>query len=107
MTREEEIKRHAAFFGLKVRDSAVLSGLDGQTAEIISVLAQTSVIDGAEWADEHPPTLYVITRSEEHSDYVEKVFVDKEKAQEYCKQYKGDKDAYSRNITEINVTLKK
>lgn len=48
---------------------------------------------------------YVITRCEEHSDYVEEVFFDKDKAQEYCDQFKENEDEYARHITEVKVTL--
>ena len=47
--------------------------------------------------------LYVVTRCEEHSDYVEKAFFSKEKAENYCKQFEGNEDAYGRDITEIEV----
>ena len=47
--------------------------------------------------------LYVVTRCEEHSDYVEKVFFSEKKAEEYCKQFEGNEDAYGRDITEIEV----
>lgn len=51
------------------------------------------------------PTTYVVTRCEEHSDYVEKVFFDEDKAQEYCDQFKGDENEYARHITKVEVTL--
>ena len=47
--------------------------------------------------------LYVVTRCEEHSDYVEKGFFSEKKAEEYCKQFEGNEDAYGRDITEIEV----
>ncbi len=47
--------------------------------------------------------VYVVTRSEEHSDYVEKVFLDKEKAETYCKQFNGDEDNYCRDITKVKI----
>jgi hypothetical protein len=46
-----------------------------------------------------------VTRSEEHCDYVEKVFFDKEKAKEYCKLFNEDENSYYRDITEIEVSL--
>ena len=52
-----------------------------------------------------PPTAYVVTRCEEHSDYVEEVFFDKDKAKEYCDQFKGDENEYARHITKVNITL--
>ena len=49
--------------------------------------------------------VYVVTRCEEHSDYVEEVFFDENKAQEYCDQFKGNEDEYARHITKVKVTL--
>ena len=49
-------------------------------------------------------SLYVVTRSEEHSDYVEKVFIDEEKAEAYCAMFNNNEDCYRRNITEMKVT---
>ena len=51
------------------------------------------------------PIAYVITRCEEHSDYVEEVFFNEDKAQEYCDQFKGNEDEYARHITKVKVTL--
>jgi hypothetical protein len=59
----------------------------------------------AQWKDEQYKTAYVVTRSEEHCDYVEKVFFDKEKAEEYCKPFNEDENSYHRDITKIEVTL--
>ena len=47
--------------------------------------------------------VYVVTRSEEHSDYVEAVFLSKDKAEEYCKPYNEDENRYARNITQIEI----
>ena len=60
---------------------------------------------GARWADENPRILYIVIRCEEHSDYVEKVFVDKDKAIGYCNQYNSNPREYSRTIEEMEVTL--
>lgn len=60
---------------------------------------------GASWADEFPRRLYIVQRCEEHSDYVEKVFVDKDKAIAYCNQYNSNPREYSRTIEEMEVTL--
>jgi hypothetical protein len=49
--------------------------------------------------------VYVVTRCEEHSDYVEKVFFNEDKAQEYCDQFKGNENEYARYITKVKVTL--
>ena len=51
------------------------------------------------------PMAYVVTRCEEHSDYVEEVFFDEDKAQKYCDQFKGNENEYARHITKIEVTL--
>ena len=51
-----------------------------------------------------PKELYVITRSEEHADYVEKVFTDECKAIAYCLQFKADKNRYQRDVTTIKLT---
>ena len=47
--------------------------------------------------------VYVVTRSEEHADYVERVFVDRVKAESYCGRLVGE-DEYVREITEIEIT---
>lgn len=60
---------------------------------------------GARWADEFPRRLYIVQRCEEHSDYVEKVFVDKVKAIAYCENYNSNPREYSRTIEEMEVTL--
>ena len=49
--------------------------------------------------------MYVITRCEEHSDYVEEVFFDEDKAQKYCDQFKGNENEYARHITKVEVTI--
>lgn len=60
---------------------------------------------GARWADSNPPRLYIVMRCEEHSDYVEKVFVDKDNAIAYCEKYNSNPREYSRTIEEMEVTL--
>ena len=60
---------------------------------------------GARWADNNPRRLYIIMRCEEHSDYVEKVFVDKDKAVAYCEKYNSNPREYSISIEEMEVTL--
>ena len=47
--------------------------------------------------------VYVVTRCEEHSDYVEDVFLDKEKAEAYCKPFNEDEDSYHRDITKVKL----
>ena len=60
---------------------------------------------GARWADSNTRRLYIVMRFEEHSDYVEKVFVDKDKAIAYCAKYNSNPREYSRTIEEMVVTL--
>ena len=62
-------------------------------------------INIAKWKDEQYKIAYVVTRSDMHYDEVEKVFFDKNKAEEYCKTFNEDKNSDCRNITEIEVTL--
>lgn len=50
-------------------------------------------------------TAYVVTRCEEHSDYVERVFLNESKAEAYCDKFNGNEDEYSRHITKIDITL--
>ena len=50
--------------------------------------------------------VYVVTRSEEHSDYVEKVFGGKDgkdKAEKYCERFNSNENAYQRDITECVI----
>ena len=60
-------------------------------------------IMGAKWADDNQRNVYVVMRQEEHSDYVEKVFVDRKKAESYCKQFNEKKNEYSRYYEEMEV----
>ena len=52
-----------------------------------------------------PEYVYVVTRSEEHADYVEKCFLDENKAQKYCEEFNKNENEYSRDITKIKMTL--
>lgn len=56
-------------------------------------------------AEELASTAYVVTRCEEHSDYVDGVFFDENKAQAYCDQFNGNENEYARHITKVKVTL--
>ena len=62
-------------------------------------------IKGAKWADNNPRNVYIVMRQEEHSDYIEKVFVDRKKAESYCKQFNEKKNEYSRYYEEMEVSL--
>lgn len=53
----------------------------------------------AKWKDEQYRTAYVVTRSEEHSDYVETIFYNREEAIEYCKPFNQNENSYGRDIT--------
>lgn len=64
-----------------------------------------SAKEAMEWKDKQHSTAFVVTRCEEMSDYVEKVFFDKDKAQEYCDKYNSNEGYYYRQITEIETTL--
>ena len=88
MTREEEIK-------LRAIDS------------MGSFSKYQGFIAGAKWADNNPRIrkVYVVVRCEEHDDYVEKVFVDNDKAVSYCENYNSNPREYSRTIEEMEVTL--
>ena len=50
-----------------------------------------------------PESVYVVTRSEEHADYVESAFLNEDKANEYCKPFNEDEDSYHRNITKVKI----
>lgn len=50
-------------------------------------------------------TIYVVTRSEEHADYVEKAYTKKSSAEAYCEQFNNDDDSYHRDITEIQLLV--
>lgn len=86
MTREEEIEKEARRVS---RNGDEFS----------------SFIQGAEFADSHPRKVYVVVRCEEHDDYIEKVFADKTKADEYCNKFEGNPNEYGRYYEEMEVTL--
>ena len=50
-----------------------------------------------------PESVYVVTRSEEHSDYVECAFLSENEAEEYCKPFNEDENSYARNITKVKI----
>lgn len=64
-----------------------------------------SALEMAKWKDEQYSIAYVVTSCEEHDDYVEEVFFDIEKAEQYCAKYNSNEDNYRRHITKVNVTL--
>lgn len=49
------------------------------------------------------PKVYVVTRSEEHCDYAEVVFSNKQNAEKYCESFNNNEDCYARDITEVEL----
>lgn len=94
MVREEEIKQYCADQGFPYGACSSLSSMKAQIAS-----------EAIRWADSHPRKVYVVVRCEEHDDYVEKVFVDKTKANEYCNKFEGNPNEYGRYYEEMEVTL--
>lgn len=95
MNRDEQIKDFSIQrFG----------NVGGRESQYMLAKVQACMV-GARWADSNPRLLYIVMRCEEHSDYVEKVFVDKDKAIAYCKQFNSNPREYSRTIEEMEVTL--
>ena len=94
MKREEKIKEAAiGRYGNNGRESQYM------LAKILAFIV------GARYADANPRNVYIVIRQEEHSDYAEKVFVDKKKAEAYCKSLNDNPKEYSRVIEEMEVTL--
>jgi hypothetical protein len=95
MNRDEQIK-----------DFAIMryGNVGGRESQYMLAKVQACMV-GARWADSNPRRLYIVMRCEEHSDYVEKVFVDKDKAIAYCDKYNSNPREYSRTIEEMEVTL--
>ena len=95
MNRDEQIK-----------DFAIMryGNVGGVESKYMLANIQACMV-GASWAYNNPRLLYIVMRCEEHSDYVEKVFVDKDKAISYCKKYNSNPREYSRTIEEMDVTL--
>ena len=76
----------------------------GRESQYMLAKVQACMV-GARWADNNPRCLYIVQRCKEFGDYVEKVFVDKDKATAYCNQYNSNPREYSRTIEEMEVTL--
>jgi hypothetical protein len=85
----------------KIYDRNRSNGFIDVCDELDNILSLIDTLEVKELA----PIAYVVTRCEEHSDYVEEVFFNEDKAQEYCDQFKGNEGAYARNITKVEVTL--
>ena len=90
----------------QIKDFAIqrFGNVGGRESQYMLAKVQACMV-GARWADSNPRLLYIVVRCEEHSDYVEKVFVDKDKAIAYCNQYNSNPREYSRTIEEMEVTL--
>ena len=81
-----------------IKAAKEISGLHPFLAEI-----REGFIKGAKWADHNQRIVYVVMRQEEHSDYVEKVFADEDKAEMYRKQFEDKPNEYSRYIEKSEV----
>lgn len=103
MEREKEIIEAGIDYTMSVRPMCI-GGLAFED-EIRQMNRNKSFEEGAKWADSHPLKVYVVVRCEEHDDYVEKVFVDKTKANEYCNKFEGNPNEYGRYYEEMEVTL--
>ena len=102
----EEIIRELAYkrFPENISYSTIIDQYKDYNLDSRSIFIE-GALQIAAWKDEQYKIAYVVTRSEEHCDYVEKVFFDKEKAEEYCKHFNEDENSYYRDITEIEVIL--
>lgn len=95
MNRDEQIK-----------DFAIMryGNVGGRESQYMLAKVQACMV-GARWADNNPRRLYIVMRCKEFGDYVEKVFVDKDKAIAYCNQYNSNPREYIRTIEEMEVTI--
>ena len=101
MTREEEVKQKSLdAFPIKERYNKKATGSYDANFQ-----KRKAFESGVKWADTNPRKVYVIVRCEEHDDYIEKVFVDKAKANEYCNKFEGNPNEYGRYYEEMEVTL--
>ena len=64
-----------------------------------------TAVESTERHLKEPTIVYVVSRSEEHSDYVEEAFLDEREAKKYCDQFNGDENEYVRYITKVKLTL--
>jgi hypothetical protein len=107
MTDKELLEKSTSRFRLIAEDTLKIT--TGNLSHNLTSL-RGFALRAAEIIDKHLnegtlPIVYVVTRCEEHSDYVEKVFFDGVKAEDYCKQFEGDENQYGRDITKVQVTL--
>jgi hypothetical protein len=85
----------------KIYDRNRSNGFIDVCDELDNILSLIDTLEVKELA----PIAYVVTRCEEHSDYVEEVFFNEDKAQAYCDQFKGNENEYARHITKVEVIL--
>lgn len=105
MTDRELLEKAIYWFRVIAED---MEGITSGNLPHNAAITKGRAIRAYEFLEKHKndtPIAYVITRCEEHSDYVEKVFFDGVKAEDYCKQFEGDENQYGRDITKVEVTL--
>lgn len=91
---------------MKIRCKDIIeevNGISGRHPFLAGI--RKGFIKGAKLVDSNPRNVYVVMRQEEHSDYIEKVFISKSKAESYCKQFNEKKNEYSRYYEEMEVSL--
>ena len=93
-----------SFFKDCCEDELVFSSSPVVYMRMEMLLSFLNTLEVKEVNEEPTSTAYVVTRCEEHSDYVEEVFFDEDKAQKYCDQFKGNENEYARHITKVRVT---
>ena len=76
-----------------------------ESGEVVCPYLFVSIDEALTWLDKQSEqkSVYVVTRSEEHSDYVETVFLNEDKAEEYCKLFNKNENFYVRNITKVKI----
>lgn len=104
MEREKDIIEAGIDYTMRTRPMCI-GGLTFEN-EIRQMNRNKSFEEGAKWADSHPRKVYVVLRCEEHSDWVERVFVDNDKAVAYCNKFNSPtSDEYCKVIEAMEVTL--
>ena len=82
-----------------------LQNIEDKAADFPNMTEDNWVATAKRFLQEQFKKVYVVIRCEEHSDYVERVFFDKNKAEEYCVPYNENEHCYSRDITEIDIII--
>jgi hypothetical protein len=90
----------------KARELAIKSTkyIDDNGKEMYNAFVEAALQEMAAWKDKQYKTAYVVTRIDLHYDEVERVFFDKEKAKNYCKQFNENENEDRRNTIEIEVS---